>query len=101
MSHDDSLLPPVIRKTGAIPPPKAWADKKPEAAARWDKVRPALNQLAEELEIAPEVLISPEPIRHFCWEPSAALDQLEAWLSERKVRPWQIEFVTPILRAVD
>jgi ribonuclease D len=97
----DSGLPQSNKKSGALPPPKAWADRNPEAAARWEKVRPALNAIAEELEIAPEVLVSPEPIRQFCWDPTSALDSLDEWLRNYKVRQWQIDFISPILLATD
>ena len=97
----ESQLPQTNKKSGALPPPKAWADRNPEAAARWEKIRPALNAIAEELEIAPEVLVSPEPIRQFCWDPTTALDSLDEWLHVYKVRQWQIDFILPILLTTD
>ncbi len=100
----DHELPVAAKKSGAIPPPKAWAERNPEAAARWEKIRPALTAVATDLEIAPEVLVSPEPIRQFCWNPEEALQtdtSLPQWLRDRNVRQWQIEFITPTLLAVD
>jgi ribonuclease D len=103
LALSDSELPVVSRKTGTLPPPKVWADKNPDAAARFEAVRPKLNTLAEELQVAPEVLVSPEPIRQFCWDPSGALensDSLHPWLQSRNVRNWQAQLIAPILNTI-
>lgn len=92
-------LPPALRpgpnpKANGYPPPKAWPDRFPEAAARWAQVRPALNEQAEAIGLAPEVLLSPESVRRLCWEPGEALagtTELDAWLSNQGARPWQRE----------
>lgn len=93
-----SALPTAQPKTNGMPPPKAWADRAPDAAARWDVVRPALNSLAEEVGIAPEVLISPEAVKRLCWEPGGAFEsteRLDAFLAGYSVRPWQRELCVP------
>ena len=100
-------LPPAMRpgpnpKSNGYPPPKAWADRFPEAAQRWGAIRPALNEQAESLGIPPEVLVSPEAIRRLCWEPGDALvdeQQLGTWLSAQGARQWQCELVVPTILA--
>jgi len=85
------------------PPPKAWPDRFPEAAARWDAIRPAITGLADEFGVAPEVLVSPDPIRRLCWEGGSALESAENladWLGRSQVRNWQIELVSPVILAV-
>lgn len=96
-------LPSTSPKTSTLPPPKAWPEKNPEAAARWDVVRPAINTLAEAHEIAPELIISPDLVRRLCWEGGSRLgdrDELHQWLTEQSSRPWQIDLVSePVLAA--
>lgn len=100
----DHELPKRPSSDGSIPPPKAWPQRNPDAAARWELVRPAVVATAEELELAPEVLISPEIIRRLCWEGFAvghSLAEVEHRLSQTPARPWQIEHLAaPIAKAL-
>ena len=92
MSGDQ--LPGPAPKSNNPPPPKAWPDKFPEAAARWDVIRPAVVAKSEELGIAPEVLISPELIRRVCWDPEKNLSDAETlrqWFETQGARPWQAQ----------
>lgn len=104
LSLPDADLPKRATSEGAIPPPKAWPQRNPQAAARWDVVRPAVVATAEALEIQPEVLISPEIIRRLCWEGfevQQSADAVERLLSVCSARPWQIaELVQPITAAL-
>lgn len=100
----DAALPKRAPADGAIPPPKAWPQRNPDAAARWDVVRPAVVAVAEELGIQPEVLISPEIIRRLCWEGfemQQSADAVERMLSVTTARSWQIAaLVEPITAAL-
>jgi ribonuclease D len=100
----DVELPKRAQADGAIPPPKAWPQRNPDAAARWDVVRPAVVATAEALAIQPEVLISPETIRRLCWEGFSmqqSADAVERMLSVTAARPWQITaLVAPITTAL-
>ncbi|MEY2634689.1 MAG: hypothetical protein RIS75_629 [Actinomycetota bacterium] len=92
MSGDQ--LPGPAPKSNNPPPPKAWPDKFPEAAARWDVIRPAVVAKSEDLGIAPEVLISPELIRRVCWDPENNLSDAETlrqWFETQGARPWQAQ----------
>ncbi len=78
------------------PPPRAWADKDPAAAARLEAARQGIADLAERWGIAPELLLSPDLMRRACWEPP---DDLAAFLTAGGAREWQIETCSPILAA--
>lgn len=94
----ESELPQPGQPLNGPPPPRAWADKDPAAAARLSAARAAVTALAEELHLPQENLITPDTVRRVCWEPPAAT---EAAVSEALVgygaRRWQVELVTPLL----
>ncbi len=87
------------------PPPRSWAQRHPEAAARWDAARPAANDLAESLGLPPENLVSPDVLRRLCWEFAVPSDAdrenltglLHAELAARGARPWQADHLAPVL----
>ncbi|MCZ4634883.1 ribonuclease D, partial [Streptomyces rubrogriseus] len=83
------------------PPPRAWADKDPAAAARLTAARAAVTALAERLSMPQENLITPDTVRRVCWEPPATVDaeSVGAALAGHGARPWQVEQVTPVLVA--
>lgn len=82
-----------------IPHPKGWARNRPEAAARWERVRPAVNALAEEHTVPPENLLSPDALRRLAWQPPEPLteESVDAALAAADVRPWQRELVVPVV----
>jgi ribonuclease D len=83
------------------PPPRAWADKDPAAAARLSAARAAVSALAEELNLPQENLITPDTVRRLCWDPPSdpSPDQVAHVLTGLGARPWQVELVTPLLAA--
>jgi ribonuclease D len=83
------------------PPPRAWADKDPAAAARLSAARAAVSALAEELNLPQENLITPDTVRRLCWDPpSEASDASVAQiLTGLGARAWQVDQVTPLLTA--
>jgi ribonuclease D len=87
-------LPPTARRQDGPPPPRAWADKDPVAAARLAHARDALRQLAEQLSLPVENLIAPDSVRRVMWQPP---DDVPATLAELGARRWQVELVAPIL----
>lgn len=104
LSLPDEELPRRATSDGALPPPRAWAQRNPEAAARWDRVRPAVVETAASLGIAPEILVSPEAIRRLCWEGftlGASAEDVRALLEGHGARPWQVgQLVAPIESAL-
>jgi ribonuclease D len=95
----DSALPQPGQPVTGPPPPRAWADKDPAAAARLSAARAGVTALAERLGMPQENLISPDTVRRLCWEPPAVPDagSVAAALAGHGARPWQVEQVTPVL----
>ncbi|MFV0374585.1 ribonuclease D [Microbacterium sp.] len=85
--------PPAERGTGdAPPPPRAWSQRNPEADARFKHARPAIQGLAERLNMPVENLLSPDALRRVAWSPPepADADAVGARLTELGARPWQV-----------
>ncbi|MFE7120849.1 ribonuclease D, partial [Streptomyces sp. NPDC057654] len=95
----DGELPQPGQALTGPPPPRAWADKDPVAAARLSAARAGVSDLAERLNLPQENLITPDTVRRLCWEPPAdpTPDAVAAVLAGHGARPWQIEQVTPVL----
>jgi len=93
-----SELPKSAPETDGPPPPRQWADRDPEAAARLVSARAAVVDLSMSLGIAAEVLISPDLVRRYCWEPPE-VPQTESYLLGAGARPWQVEQVAHLLAA--
>nr|WP_202490180.1 ribonuclease D [Streptomyces sp. SID8381] len=95
----ESGLPQPGQPVTGPPPPRAWADKDPAAAARLSAARAAVTALAERLNMPQENLVSPDTVRRLCWEPPkpADADSVAAALAALGARPWQIDQVTPPL----
>ncbi|MEU4271846.1 ribonuclease D [Streptomyces sp. NPDC026092] len=92
----DTELPQPGAQVAGPPPPRAWADKDPAAAARLSAARAAVSALAEELNLPQENLITPDTVRRVCWEPPTP-DQVAPTLAAYGARPWQVTLVTPLL----
>ncbi|MFD5497530.1 ribonuclease D [Streptomyces sp. NPDC001812] len=95
----ESQLPQPGQPVTGPPPPRAWADKDPVAAARLSAARAGVSALAERLNMPQENLITPDTVRRVCWEPpqSADRESVAAVLAGYGARPWQVEQVTPVL----
>jgi ribonuclease D len=97
----EDQLPQSAAPLNGPPPPRAWADKDPIAAARLSAARAAVTSLAEELRLPQENLITPDTVRRVCWEPPAVLSltAVEDALASHSARPWQVALVAPVLLA--
>ncbi|MER5220651.1 ribonuclease D [Streptomyces flaveus] len=95
----DHELPQPGQLVTGPPPPRAWAEKDPVAAARLVAARAAVSALAETLSMPQENLITPDTVRRVCWEPPAEVnaESVAAALAGYGARPWQVEQVTPVL----
>ncbi|MEU6095785.1 ribonuclease D [Streptomyces sp. NPDC047079] len=95
----EAELPQPGQPVAGPPPPRAWADRDPAAAARLSAARAAVSALAEQLSMPQENLISPDIVRRLCWEPPQPADaaSIAAALTGYGARPWQVEQVTPVL----
>jgi ribonuclease D len=95
----DSALPAHGQPVTGPPPPKAWADKDPAAAARLSAARAAVSALAEQVNMPQENVITPDTVRRICWEPPVTADaeSISEALAGYGARPWQIGLVAPVL----
>jgi ribonuclease D len=95
----DSALPSQSVPSDGPPPPRAWADRDPDAAARLAASRRGLAAVAERAGLPVENLVSPDLARRILWQPPAVID--EATVSDALraggARPWQVEQVLPVL----
>ena len=92
-------IPPLHLPTNAPPPPRVWADRDPEAAARLATARPLLQAKAEDLNMPVENLLTPDYLRRVCWRPpvEASEEGIAEELANLGARQWQIEVVTPLI----
>ncbi|MBW1598891.1 ribonuclease D [Streptomyces sp. JJ38] len=97
----ESALPQPGQTPNGPPPPRAWADKDPAAAARLAAARAAVTAHAERLNLPQENLITPDTVRRLCWEPPAdrGPGAVASALRGYGARPWQIEQTLPLLTA--
>ncbi|MFF7788274.1 HRDC domain-containing protein [Streptomyces sp. NPDC007991] len=95
----EAQLPQPGQPVTGPPPPRAWADKDPAAAARLSAARTGVSALAEQLNMPQENLMTPDTVRRVCWEPPAVVDaeSVAGALAGHGARPWQVELVTPVL----
>ncbi|MEH3141203.1 MAG: ribonuclease D [Mycobacterium kyogaense] len=95
--------PPSSQEPSSGPPPASrWARRKPEAAARLEAARAAINELAQQVSVPPENLLAPDTVRRLCWDWVAVNDTtaaVEAFLDTTSARRWQRELTTPVLTA--
>lgn len=99
LALDEIKLPTTNQRTDGPPPPRAWADKNPEAADRLGRSREAVTAIAEANDLPPENLISPQLVRNLAWEPPAevTLESVSAILRDQGAREWQIGLVSDAL----
>ncbi len=88
-------LPQLTARYDGPPPPRAWADKDPVAAARLSRARAELARIAADLSVPVENLLSPDATRRLVWDPPAASgDRLVVAVADRLrelgARPWQV-----------
>ncbi|SEE04368.1 HRDC domain-containing protein [Ruania alba] len=81
--------------TDTLPPPRAWKDRHPEAAARLDVVRGTVRSLADQLQLPQENLLTPEYQRRLAWEPPrhVSTQTVTETLTTLGARPWQTSLV--------
>ncbi|TNC19525.1 ribonuclease D [Georgenia sp. 311] len=87
--------------TGTPPPPRAWPEKDPAAAARLDAVRAAVRALGEEHHVPQENLLAPAVQRQLAWTPPRTVDEpsVRAALADQGARPWQVDLTAGPLTA--
>lgn len=85
-------LPATRVPSDALPPPRAWSDRNPEADRRLKAARPVVARIAEAMSLPAENLLPPEALRRVSWEPPQppSADAIAAALEQHAARPWQI-----------
>jgi len=85
-------LPALRAGDDSIPPPRSWADRKPDADRRLKIAKAAIAAVADERQIPLENLLTPEHLRRLAWDPPTVVDAdaIGAALAELGARPWQI-----------
>ena len=98
-------LPPLAARYDGPPPPRAWSEKDPVAAARLSTARQTLAELAADLNLPLENLLTPDYVRRLLWEApeaeseSALRDLVADRLRELGARAWQVELTSELLAA--
>ena len=90
---DISLEP--LEKGNGIPNHKSWERRFPEAHHRLEVVRPMVMELATELKVPIENLLTPDYLRRVCFEPQ---EDVAAQLASYGARGWQVELVTEVIQ---
>ncbi|MDT0157264.1 HRDC domain-containing protein [Microbacterium sp. ARD32] len=85
-------LPRERVPSDALPPPRAWSDRNPDADLRLKAARPVVEAIAEDLHMPTENLLTPEYLRRVAWQPPAlTADAIGDALTALGARPWQVE----------
>ena len=97
--RESTDLPADRVPSDTLPPPRAWADRNPDADRRLKEARPAVEARAEELRMPTENLLTPETLRRVAWAPPAEIlsEAIGAALAELGARPWQIEQTAQVI----
>ncbi|GAA2070186.1 ribonuclease D [Aeromicrobium halocynthiae] len=96
-------LPLASPRGDGPPPPRAWADRHPEAAARLAAARDVVARLSSEHDVPAENLITPSVVRALAWEPPSPVTVVSVGdaLLAAGARPWQVDLVvTPLAEAL-
>ncbi|VEP38586.1 MULTISPECIES: HRDC domain-containing protein [Tessaracoccus] len=87
--------PPRLRSDG-VPHPRTWDRVNPEAAERWAKVRPVIDELACDLGgLQPSLVAPPVAVQGSLF---ASADVTHEDLLALGARPWQADFLVPLIR---
>lgn len=95
----DQTLPLERAPGDGLPPPRAWSDRNPAADARLKAARPRIEQLAVDLRMPTENLLTPDTLRRIAWAPPEPIDDetVADALAALGARPWQVERTAPVI----
>ncbi len=95
----DVDLPVISLAPTGPPPPRAWADKNPDAFDRLEAAKAIVSGISETRDLPAENIITPELLRRLCWEPPGELSAtaIAAALVNAGARPWQAELISASL----
>lgn len=87
--------PPRRTPHSGVPHPRSWDRANPEAAQRWAKVRPAVDELACDLGGIQASLVAPPQVLQEALFSYAMPGREE--LLKLGARPWQVDFLAPLI----
>lgn len=92
-------LPQLKLPATGIPNHRSWPNRWPKAHQRLICSRFHLGELAKELSIPLENLVSPESIRQICWieRDQVTVEELSVELEALKARKWQIALIANVM----
>lgn len=95
----EAQLPTTAQRFEGPPPPRAWADKDPDAAARLGASRELVGAIAEQHNVPVENLINPQVLRRLTWQPPAELSEATVGhvLLGDGARQWQVDLAAAAL----
>ena len=101
-SMAETDLPTAAARYDGPPPPRAWAERDPAAAARLARARELLKQVADEHHLPVENLLTPDHVRRLMWQPPDDPESdLETAVSDRLLtlgaRQWQVDLTRGLL----
>jgi ribonuclease D len=81
------------------PMPRSWERRWPASFARFNRIRPALIELSEEISVPVENMLSPDHLRRLLWDSPDTIDaeEVDRRLTEFGARAWQRELVVPVI----
>jgi len=92
-------LPALKASSDTLPPPRAWAERNPEADVRFKAARAALTTLSEDLAIPLENLLTPDFLRRVAWSPPepVSADSIGSALADLGARSWQVDATAQLI----
>jgi len=92
-------LPALRVASEAIPPPRVWSDRNPEADKRLKAARAAIALVSTEVNIPAENILTPEVLRRLAWSPPHPLDVegIHTALVGLGARQWQVDALAQVI----
>lgn len=94
LNLDPSHWPIKVSNAEAIPLPKSWEQRNPEAFQRLKSLKILITKQAEQINIPVENLCSPELVRKWCWLiPTHDEKMTIQWFIDQGARRWQAQIM--------
>ena len=92
-------LPALRVASEAIPPPRVWSDRNPEADKRLKAARASIALVSTEVNIPAENILTPEVLRRLAWSPPHPLDVegIHTALAGLGARQWQVDALAQVI----
>ena len=92
-------LPALRVANEAMPPPRVWSDRNPEADKRLKAARAAITRVGAELNIPVENVLTPELLRRLAWTPPQplGLEGIQDGLVGLGARSWQVDAIAQVI----